>query len=128
VAFGTVRSRYPHASSLQKYAGVAPVTERSGRQIWIHWRWNAPKFLRQTWVEWAGQTIPKPAWARSYYLQQKRAGKHHQTILRALAFKWIRILWRCWQDRVPYDESRYIQSLIRQKSPPRNISSPPDFT
>ena len=128
MAFGTVRSRYPHASRLQKYAGVAPVTERSGRQIWIHWRWNAPKFLRQTWVEWAGQTIPKPAWARAYYLQQKRAGKHHQTILRALAFKWIRILCRCWQDRVPYDESRYIQSLIRQKSPPRNISSPPDFT
>lgn len=117
VAFGTVRSRYPNASSMQKYTGVAPVTERSGRQIWIHWRWNAPKFLRQTFVEWAGQTIPKCAWAKAYYLQQKRAGKHHQTILRALAFKWIRILWRCWQDRTPYDESRYIQSLIRQNSP-----------
>ena len=117
VAFGTVRSRYPTASSMQKYTGVAPVTERSGRQIWIHWRWNAPKFLRQTFVEWAGQTIPKCAWAKAYYLQQKRAGKHHQTILRGLAFKWIRILWRCWQDRTPYDESRYIQSLIRQNSP-----------
>jgi len=117
VAFGTVRSRYPNASSMQKYTGVAPVTERSGRQIWIHWRWNAPKFLRQTFVEWAGQTIPKCAWAKAYYLQQKRAGKHHQTILCALAFKWIRILWRCWQDRTPYDESRYIQSLIRQNSP-----------
>jgi transposase len=117
VAFGTLRSRYPTASSMQKYTGVAPVTERSGRQIWIHWRWNAPKFLRQTFVEWAGQTIPKCAWAKAYYLQQKRAGKHHQTILRALAFKWIRILWRCWQDRTPYDESRYIQSLIRQNSP-----------
>jgi len=117
VAFGTVRSRYPNASSMQKYTGVAPVTERSGRQIWIHWRWNAPKFLRQTFVEWAGQTIPKCAWAKAYYLQQKRAGKHHQTILRALAFKWIRILWRCWQDRSPYDESRYIQSLFRQQSP-----------
>jgi transposase len=117
VAFGTVRSRYPTASSMQKYTGVAPVTERSGRQIWIHWRWNAPKFLRQTFVEWAGQTIPKCAWAKAYYLQQKRAGKHHQTILRGLAFKWIRILWRCWQDRTPYDERRYIQSLIRQNSP-----------
>ncbi len=74
VAFGTDRSRYPDASSLQKYAGVAPVTERSGRQLWIHWRWNAPKFLRQTFVEWAGQTIPKCAWAKAYYLQQKRAG------------------------------------------------------
>lgn len=117
VALGTDRTRYPDAPSLQKYAGIAPVTERSGRQCWVHWRWNAPKFLRQTFVEWAGQTIPKCTWAKAYYLQQKRAGKHHQTILRGLAFKWIRILWRCWQSRTPYDESRYIQSLIRQNSP-----------
>jgi transposase len=117
VAFGTDRTRYPDAPSLQKYAGVAPVTERSGRQLWVHWRWNAPKFLRQTFVEWAGQTIPKCAWAKAYYLQQKRGGKRHQTILRALAFKWIRILWRCWQDRKPYNESLYIKALVHQNSP-----------
>lgn len=117
VAFGTNRARYPDASSLQKYVGVAPVKEQSGRQLWVHWRWNAPKFLRQTFVEWAGQTIPKCAWAKAYYLQQKRAGKHHQTILRALAFKWIRILWRCWHDRVAYDETRYLAALHRKQSP-----------
>jgi transposase len=117
VAFGTDRTRYPAAASLQKYSGIAPVKEQSGRQVWVHWRWNAPKFLRQTFVEWAGQTIPKCAWAKAYYLQQKRAGKRHQTILRGLAFKWIRILWRCWQDHIPYDESRYINSLTHQNSP-----------
>jgi transposase len=116
-AFGTDRSRYPDASSLQKYAGIAPVKQKSGRQVWIHWRWNAPKFLRQTLVEWAGQSVPKCAWAKAYYKQQRAAGKHHQATLRALAFKWIRILWRCWQDRVPYDEARYLESLRRQKSP-----------
>lgn len=123
VAFGTDRTRYPDAPSLQKYAGVAPVTERSGRQLWVHWRWNAPKFLRQTFVEWAGQTIPKCAWAKAYYRQQQRAGKRHQTILRALAFKWIRILWRCWQDRKPYDEALYLQALLRQNSPLTKILS-----
>jgi len=116
-AFGTNRSRYPTAASLQKYAGVAPVKEKSGRQLWVHWRWNAPKFLRQTFVEWAGQTIPKCAWAKAYYLQQKHADKHHHTILRGLAFKWIRILWRCWYDRVPYDESRYLAALTQRRSP-----------
>jgi transposase len=116
-AFGTDRSRYPNACSLQKYAGIAPVTQRSGRQLWIHWRWNAPKFLRQTFVEWAGQSVPKCAWAKAYYRQQRAAGKHHQATLRALAFKWIRILWRCWQDRVPYDEKRYLASLRQRKSP-----------
>ena len=117
VAFGTNRARFPEAASLQKFAGVAPVKEQSGRQLWVHWRWNAPKFLRQTFVEWAGQTIPKCAWAKAYYRQHKRAGKHHQTILRSLAFKWIRILWRCWQDRIPYDEARYLASLRQRKSP-----------
>lgn len=116
-AFGTDRERYPNAASLQKYGGVAPVREKSGRQVWTHWRWNAPCFLRQTFVEWAGQTVPKCAWAKAYYRQQERAGKRHQAILRALAFKWLRILWRCWHDRVPYDEARYLAALAQRKSP-----------
>ncbi len=117
VAFGTDRARYPDAASLQKYAGVAPVKVKSGHQLWIHWRWNASIFLRQTFVEWAGQTVPKCAWAKAYYRQQQRTGKNHQAILRALAFKWIRILWRCWHDRIPYDESRYLRSLTQRNSP-----------
>ena len=117
VAFGTDRGRYPQASSMQKFGGIAPVKVKSGHQLWIHWRWNAPKFLRQTFVEWAGQSVPKCAWAKAFYLQQRAAGKHHQAALRALAFKWIRILWRCWQDRIPYDEARYVASLRQRKSP-----------
>lgn len=116
-AFGTDRSKYPTAASIQKYGGVAPVRVKSGRQVWTHWRWNAPKFLRQTFVEWAGQTVPKCAWAKAYYRQQQAAGKRHQTILRSLAFKWLRILWRCWYDRVPYDEARYLRSLTQRHSP-----------
>lgn len=116
-AFGADRFRYPSAPSLQKHAGIAPVTERSNRQLWIHWRWNAPKFLRQTFVEWAGETVVHSAWAKAYYRQQQRAGKRHHAILRALAFKWIRIVWRCWQESTPYDETRYIESLRRRNSP-----------
>jgi transposase len=116
-AFGTDRSRYPEAASIQKFAGIAPVKVKSGRQLWIHWRWNAPKFLRQTFVEWAGQSIPKCPWAKAYYLQLRAGGKQHQAALRALAFKWIRILWRCWQDRVPYNEARYVASLHQRQSP-----------
>ena len=36
---------------------------------------------------------------------------------RALAYKWQRIIFRCWQDRVPYDESRYIARLRETNSP-----------
>ena len=117
VAFGTITSLFPEPTSLQKYAGVAPVREKSGSQIWTHWRWQAPTFLRQTFVEWAGQTVLYSAWARVYYERMKKKGKKHSVILRALAFKWIRILWKCWQTNTPYDEARYLQQLIQRKSP-----------
>ena len=116
-AFGEQRERYHSAAELQKYAGVAPVTERSGKKCWIHWRLQCPKFLRQTFVEWAAETIPRSFWAGAYYRQQREKGCSHQVAVRALAFKWIRILFRCWQTRTPYDESVYLNSLRRRGSP-----------
>lgn len=117
VGFGDQIARYPTAAALQKYAGVAPVREKSGQKQWTHWRWTAPKFLRQSFVEWAGQTVVHCAWAQAYYHQQRRAGKAHHVVLRALAFKWIRILWRCWKDGVLYDETRYLATLAKRGSP-----------
>ena len=92
VAFGEQRERFNNAAELQKYAGIAPVTERSGRKHWVHWRWRFPTFLRQTSVEWAAQTINKSFWAGAFYRQQHAKDCPHQAALRALAFKWIRIL------------------------------------
>jgi hypothetical protein len=69
------------------------------RKHWVHWRWQCPTFLRQTFVEWAAQTVNKSFWAGAYYRQQKAKGCSHQAAVRALAFKWIRILYRCWQAR-----------------------------
>jgi transposase len=111
VAFGEQRERYASAAELQKYAGIAPVTERSGKKAWVHWRLQCPKFLRQTFVEWAAESIRHSFWAQVYYQQQRDKGKAHQAAVRALAFKWIRILYRCWQDRTPYNESVYLQAL-----------------
>ena len=114
--FGTDRSRYQSAAEFLRYSGVAPVKEKSGGRIWIHWRWNAPRFLRQSLIEWAGQSILYCSWAKAYYQQQKAKGKRHWMILRALAFKWVRILWKCWTTYQPYEEARYLQSLIKRKS------------
>jgi transposase len=117
VAFGSNRARYQSASELQKYSGVAPVIETSGQKYWTHWRYSCPTFLRQTFVEWAGLTVRYSFWARAYYQQQEAKGKPHNTIIRSLAFKWIRIIFRCWQDRKPYDESRYLEALRKRGSP-----------
>jgi transposase len=117
VVFGTLRTLYPDPASLQKHAGVAPVREKSGQQLWTHWRWLAPVFLRQSLVEWAGQTVMHSAWAKVYYQRMVAKGKKHHAILRALAFKWIRVLWKCWQTRTPYNEARYLKQLLHRKSP-----------
>jgi transposase len=116
-AFGEQRERYTSADELQKYAGIAPVTERSGNKSWVHWRLQCPTFLRQTFVEWAAESIHHSFWARAYYQQQRNKGTSHQAAVRALAFKWIRILFRCWQNRTPYDESVYLNALQRRGSP-----------
>ena len=117
VAFGSDRTRYPDAASFQKYAGLAPVREKSGGQLWTHWRWQAPVFLRQSLIEWAGQTVVWSAWAKRYYQRMQAKGKKHHVILRALAFKWTRILWKCWITRTPYCEQTYLSALERKHSP-----------
>jgi len=117
VAFGEQRERFTSADELQKYAGIAPVTERSGKKSWVHWRLQCPKFLRQTFVEWAAESTRHSFWAQVYYQQQRDKGKAHQAAVRALAFKWIRVLYRCWQERTPYDESVYLQALKRRNAP-----------
>ena len=116
-AFGTDRFRHPTAQDMQAYAGIAPVVERSGKSCWTHWRWNCPKFLRQTFHEFAKSTVIHSAWARAFYDLQKSRGKGHNAAIRALAFKWIRIIHRCWQTRTPYDEGHYLQALERRGSP-----------
>lgn len=117
VAFGSNRARYETAADMQKYAGVAPVIERSGKKSWTHWRYSCPKFLRQTYVEWAGQSVRFPFWAKAYYQQQIAKGKPHNTAIRSLAFKWIRIAFNCWKTRTVYDESKYLQALKQRGSP-----------
>ncbi len=116
-AFGNNRDKYKSAAEIQKYAGVAPVIEQSGQQSWTHWRYSCTKFLRQTFVEWAGQSVRFSFWAKAYYDMQISKGKPHNTVIRSLAFKWIRIAFRCWKTRTPYDESKYLKALKKRGSP-----------
>lgn len=116
-AFGSQRERYGSAREVQSYTGIAPVTERSGKKQWVHFRLAAPKFLRQSFHEWAGHSVAQSGWARSYYQQLRSQGKGHHAAVRALAFKWIRVVFRCWKDRVAYDESKYLATLARRGSP-----------
>jgi len=116
-AFGTNRDRFPGPESMQQLSGIAPVTERSGRTKRVHRRYACARFLLQTFHEFARCSRTQCAWAAAHYQAQRAAGKGHHAALRALAFKWLRILWRCWRDRVPYQEAEYLESLRRSGSP-----------
>ena len=117
VACGTDRARFPSAAALQQYSGVAPVTVRSGRTHVVQWRRAAPTFVRQSFHEFAAQSIRYSPWARAYYAAQRARGKGHHAAVRALAYKWIRIIWRCWQTDTCYDEARYLRALQQRGSP-----------
>jgi transposase len=117
VAFGEQRERYASAAELPKSAGIAPVTERRGKKSWVHWRLQCPTFLRQTFVEWAADSSRHSFGAPASYQQQRDKGKAHQAAVQALAFQWLRILYRCWQERTPYNESIYLQALKRRNAP-----------
>jgi transposase len=117
VAFGTRRERFDSAQEMQRYSGIAPVTVASGKTQQVSFRRACPKFLRQTFHEFALHSIAQWEWARAYYdhLRNDEKKGHHAAV-RSLAYKWIRIIYRCWKDGKPYDEQIYLRSLRRNGS------------
>jgi transposase len=115
-AFGADRDRFENAVQVQQFSGIAPVTERSGKMKWVHRRWACPKFVLQTFHEFADQARKFCTWSKLYYRQQRRLGKEHHAAVRTLAYKWIRIMFRCWKDRKPYDDGIYTKSLAAHGS------------
>ena len=122
-ALGADRSRWTTADELLRFSGVAPAIERSGKQQWIRWRYFCPRFFRQSFHEYAAESIRHSFWARAYYGLQRSKGKGHHAAVRALAFKWMRIIWKCWQTRTPYKEVVYLESLRKKGSTLLNFAA-----
>ena len=117
VAFGSDRNRYGSANEMQCYSGIAPVEVASGKSEQVRFRLACPKFLRQTFQEFADHSIAQSVWAKAYYQHLRRVEKKdHHPAVRSLAYKWIRIIYRCWKDHKPYDEAIYLNSLRRRGS------------
>lgn len=113
-AFGSVRQAYRAALDLQSFSGIAPAKIASGNTTVIHMRHACPKFLRQTFHEFAGQSIPRCSWAKLFYQTHLGGDKsRHHEVVRALAFKWMRILYHCWKHNEPYDERKFLEAQAR---------------
>lgn len=104
---GDDRSRYPSAESLAADAGMAPVARESGKRKVASFRWACDKRLRDAVSCLADSTRHHHPWARSVYLRARSRGLDHPHAIRVLGRAWLRVLWRCWQDEVPYDPARH---------------------
>ena len=113
---GSERERFVSSSNLQRFSGIAPITKQSGATRYIHRRYRCPVFCKQTFHEYAKESILFSRWAAAFYLQQRQKGSGHHTAVRALAFKWQRIIWKCWSTRTPYKEEIYETSLRKNGS------------
>ncbi len=99
--------RFPTEASLAAQAGVAPVTYASGKRRGVGFRWAANKRLRRALTTFADNSRHASPWARSVYLKARGRGCDHPHAIRILARAWVRVLWRCWHDGVPYEEATH---------------------
>ena len=115
-AFGSQRDRWADAESVVSFSGIAPVTYKSGKSRGVYRRYACPKYLRQTFHEFADCARRYCPWSKARYRMLRDRGMKHHAALRKIARTWIRILFRVWQTRVPFDCDRYIANL-KQRCP-----------
>jgi transposase len=104
---GDDRARFQTEQHLAAEAGVAPVTHASGKSRGVTWRWACNKRLRSAITTFADNSRHQSAWAAEVYRRARARGADHPHAIRVLSRAWIRILWRAWQNREPYDVSKH---------------------
>lgn len=114
--FGSDRQRWANADEIASFSGIAPVTKQSGKSKSVHRRFACPKFLRQTFHEFADHARRWCTWSKAVYayLREEKNMKHHAA-LRKIARSWIRILFKVWKTRKPFDPERYLTQLLNKR-------------
>jgi transposase len=104
---GDVRARFQSEDQLAAEAGVSPVTHASGKSRGVVFRWACNHRLRAAVTCWADNSRHASPWAADVYRRARARGCDHPHAIRVLARAWVRVLWRAWTDRTPYDETRH---------------------
>jgi transposase len=115
---GDVRERFPTPESLACLAGAAPSTRQSGQHLAVTFRFACDKKLRDALIDFAEDSRFANPWAAAVYQRAIERKKTHPHAGRILARAWVYVLWRCWQDRVPYDPARHraLQEVLLAKA------------
>lgn len=113
---GTARQVYPDPDALCCQAGVSPVCFQSGQINKARIRWACNVVLRQTVHLWADCSRKQNPWAQAYYAQKRKQGMSHAAALRCLGKRWLKVLWRLWQDHRTFDPTLHEQSVRKHGS------------
>jgi len=105
--WGDARPAYEHPDAVAALAGCTPVTKESGKHRAVHFRWACNKRFRRAITIFADNSRHASPWAAKIYNDARAAGKDHPHAVRVLARAWIRVIWRCWLDGVPYDPAKH---------------------
>ena len=101
--WGDARQAYEAPDSVAALAGCTPVTTQSGKYRGVHFRWACNKRFRAAITTFADNSRHASPWAAKIYNDARASGKDHPHSVRILARAWIRVIYRCWNDGVPYD-------------------------
>jgi transposase len=104
---GDCRERFPTPEALACLAGAAPSTRQSGKHHAVTFRYACDKKLRDAVIDFAAGSRFANTWAAETYARALGRGKRHPHAVRILARSWLHVIWRCWQDRVPYDPEKH---------------------
>lgn len=113
---GSVRERFESDEHLAGEAGVAPVTYASGKSKAVAFRWACNHRLRAALTCLADNSRHASAWAADVYARAKARGCDHPHAIRILARAWLRVIWRAWQDRKPYDPAQHRAAVTLLKT------------
>ncbi len=105
--WGDCRQACAGPDSVAALAGCTPVTKESGKHRAVHFRWACNKRFRAAITTFADNSRHASPWAAKVYDDARASGKDHPHAIRVLARAWIRVIWRCWLDGVPYDPATH---------------------
>jgi transposase len=105
--WGDCRQAYDRPEAVAALAGVTPVTKKSGKYEAVHFRWACDKRFRRAVTTFADNSRHDSPWAADIYQRAIARGCDHPHAVRVLARAWIRVIWRCWVDRVAYDPAKH---------------------
>ncbi len=121
--WGDARQAYEHPDSVAALAGVTPVTRESGKHRAVHFRWACNKRFRVAITTFADNSRHASPWAAKIYNDARASGKDHPHAVRVLARAWIRVIYCCWLDGVPYDPAKHGAAAALTKQRPEPIAA-----